>query len=514
MFDRPLTKLAAGLFALGACAGACTAALDFTECRDDSDCSQFFVADKPMQCSNFQCVEGDGCSGNTACEGLGDGYVCTVLGTCVQVEADGCMAPVYPEGQASDEVVLVGSIVALDGPDKAAGEAVDKAIRKAVEDFNASWDLQGKAVALVPCDSKGDVAAARAAAFHLGDKLAVPVILGPLADDEFYDVIQNVSTENGIRAFTHSPTASAELKDLNDSSLGWQTAVAARYQGRAVGLHIAYEQQNNVFLETETKPSAAFLFNEDDKFGYAMYYAIATTDDPNSVVNRIPEASGQQTSSYRDVETAITKLEEFLDKGETEVLILFGGPEVAELLQYWSGTSKPWPTRVYIAGPSAAAVQALALADANLVERLRLIAPDFGGEAALAIQERVGSTRGEAVLAYDAAMATFLAMAAIPEGNAIVGPNVVKQMPKLSIADGTPVAFADDPATFVKAARDTLASGDGVSITGGSGNLDWQADGTLCDALAAFTFDGTAFTLVDRFTPDCPSVGGSWAPNN
>lgn len=508
MFDRPLTKLAAGLFALGACAGACTAALDFTECRDDSDCSQFFVADKPMQCEDFQCVEGSGCSGNTACKGLGDGYVCTVLGTCVQVEAEGCQAPIYPDGAASDDVVLVGSIVALDGPDKAAGEAVEKAIRKAVEDFNASWDLQGKGVALVPCDSGGVVANARAAALHLGDKLAVPVILGPLSDAEFSDVVDNVSRENGIRAFTHSPTASADL-DFNDSSLGWQTAVSARYEGRAVGLHIAHEQAAGTFMSMTEKPSAAFLFNEDDKYGYAMYYAIATTDDPNSVVNRIPEASGQQTSSYRDVDTAITKLEEFLAKGETEVLILFGGAEVADLLKHWSMTGNPWPTRVYIASRSAAAVQALN--DPNLAANLRLIAPDFGGEAAMAIKERVGSERSEAVLAYDAAMATFLAMAAVPEGSGIVGPNVVKQMPKLNTVDGAPIAFADEPGTFIKAARDLLATGAGVAITGGSGNLDWQADGTLCDGLAAFSYDGTGYAVVDRFTANCPGVGGTWA---
>jgi hypothetical protein len=504
MIDRPLTKLAAGLFALGACAGACTAALDFTECRQDSDCSKFFSNEKPMRCEDFQCVEADKCDGNSECAGLGEGYVCTVVGTCVQVANDECAAPVYPDDEPNDDVVLIGSIVAKDGPDKAVGEAVEKAIRKAVADFNASAALQGKAVALVPCDSKGVVATARAAAEHLGDRLAVPTILGPVDDLEFYDVLNNVTTKNGIRAFTMSPTANAEI-DFNDSSLGWQGQVAAVHQGRAIGRYLAYEMENDVFA---AKPNTVMLFAQDDKYGYSMYGAIATEDDPNSAVNRIPEAGAQQTASYRTVEDGAATLDKYIN-ADTDALVLLGGAEVAELLKYWSGTGNPWPTRVYVGNASAQAV--LALGDANLAGSLRVIAQDIAGEAALAVQERVDSALPEAVLAYDATMATLLGMAAVPESSALTGPNIVKGMALLNLADGTPVAFGDDPASFVKAASDALNTGAGLSISGGSGALDWAKDGTLCDRLAAFSYDGAAYTRIDQYEPDCAAKTGKWS---
>ena len=58
-----------------------------------------------------------------------------------------------------------------------------------MKDFNAATKLQsGKGVALVVCDTKGTKEGAKLAASHLGESLAVPAILGPLADLELSEV--------------------------------------------------------------------------------------------------------------------------------------------------------------------------------------------------------------------------------------------------------------------------------------------------------------------------------------
>jgi hypothetical protein len=509
MLDRPLSMLAAGVFAVGVLAGACTATLDFTECREDSDCSKFFEDDKPMRCDNFQCVARDGCENNSQCAGLGEGYVCTVVGTCVQAASDQCAAPVYPDDEVSDDVVLIGSLVAKEGPDAALGEAAEKAIVQAVKDFNAATKLQsGKGVALVVCDTKGTKEGAKLAASHLGESLAVPAILGPLADLELSEVAQRVTLINGVRAFTHSPLAAAEL-EFPDSKLVWQTQIGVLYQARAIGAHLAAETADGVFGDPAAKPVTRMLFNQTDGYGYPMYYAIAT-EETDGEVNRIPEGGPQKITSYKSVADGTTKLADYVD-GSTQVLILVGGAEVAELLAAYAATGSAWPTRVYIGTRSRAAVEKLG--DLNdLSGALRLIGPDLGSEAALAVQARVGDTTPEVALAYDATMATLLAMAGIAEGSAVTGPNIVTNMARLNGAEGLAISFADDPKTFIKDAVDALAMDGDLQITGASGPLDYTvSDGTMCGDLAAFTYDGASFTLSQRFTTSCPDATGTWS---
>lgn len=510
MLDRPFSKLAAGVFAslaVGALAGACTATLDFTECREDSDCSAFFVDDKPMRCDDFQCVARTKCDNNSQCAGLGEGFVCTVVGTCVQAASDQCAAPIYPEGEVSDDVVLIGSLVAKSGPEAALGAAVEKAIAQAVADFNAGTKLQnGKGVALVACDTQGTEAGAEAAAEHLGEALAVPAILGPTADREFAKVTRDVTQKNGVRAFVHSPTAAAEL-NFDDADLAWQTAVGVRYQGRAIAEHLAAETARMTFGAADQPPVTRMLFNQADGFGYPMYYAIAT-EETEGTINRIPEAGAQKITSYKAAADGMEKIVSYVD-GTTQALIVVGGPEVAELLAHFATTGNPWPKRVYISSRSAAAVAALG--DAALGESLRVIGPDLGGEAALAIQSRVGDTTPEVALAYDATMATLLAMSGIASGTAVTGPSIVKNMARLNKDGGTAISFADDPKVFVKAAAGALVGDGTLQISGGSGSLDYDAEGTICNDLAAFTFNGEGFTLAERFVTDCPNVSGSWS---
>lgn len=515
----PSPRLRAGLLALAGCGGlalgACSAVLDFTECREDADCADFFTADKkPMRCDeDLQCVARTKCTSNSQCVGLGEDYICNLTGSCAATSSDQCAAPIYPNGEASDKVVFIGSIVSKAGADKALGEAAEKAMIQALDDFQAGGGVlksgsDTQSVGLIPCDSGGSVVQATAAARHLGEALTVPAILGPLDDDELVNVAQDVSIANGVLAYTNSPTATADL-GFDDKGLVWQTNTSAVIQGRSFGYHIAYEIANGTF--TNPAPEATLLFAQDE-YGYGMYYALAT-EVQEGQPNRIPEVNGQVVSSYSNVDTGKLRIDSFGDK---DILILFGGAEVAELLTHYKASGKPLPTRIYVAERSFAAV--LALADVDLVDRVRLIRPDLETDNLKALRARLkdNAAPAEAGLAYDAAMVTLLAMTAHTGSEPITGVAIRSAMSRLSDPMGTPVSFGDAPATFVKAAVTALQTGKNINIEGISGPLDYdQKAGTICGNMIAYGLDPTGKSLVprDKFTPGCPkSVVGDWVP--
>ena len=501
-----LLALAGGL---GLFAGACSAVLDFTECRDDSDCGEFFTEDmKPMRCAESQCVPRTKCSSNSQCTGLGEGYICSLTGACAATTNDQCGAPVYPDGEPSDDVVFIGSIVDKSGPDAELGKAAEAAFVAALDDFHAGGGelRSGKKVALIPCDSGGTVTNAEAAAKHLGAALNVPAILGPLDDDELARVGKNVSIISGVLAYTNSPLATADL-DFEDQKLVWLTNTAAVFQGRSFGAHLKYEIDNDTFGGPD--PKATLLFKQDS-YGYAMYHALAT-EKPENQINRIPEISSQVISSYRDNDAAKAALDTF---GETDILIVFGGEEVAELLAYYKASGKPWPTRVYIAQRSFSAVAGLG--DTTLVPNLRAIGPDLESPNFAAVAERIDidSPTPEAGLAYDSAMVTLLGMSVHSGSSPITGVAIFSAMDKLNDPEAVLVSFGEAPETFIKTAITEITAGRKINIDGASGPLDYRSDGTICGNMLALALseDATELVPVDRFTTNCPDeVTGTWA---
>lgn len=508
----------AGLFAfagLGAMAfGACSAVLDFTECREDIDCADFFTDDmRPMQCKEQKCVPRAGCTSNSQCTGLGDDYICNLSGSCAATTSDECKAPVYPGDQASDQVVFIGSIVSRSGDDAALGETAEKAFEKALDEFDAGGgtvNIGGEAlkVALVPCDSSSSTVQAVAAANHLGSGLTVPAILGPLDDDELVRVAKEVSITNGVFAYTHSPTATTDI-DFDDKSLVWLSNTKAEFQGRAFGSHLQHEiDAGDVFDSAD--PKATLLFAQD-AYGYSMYYALATQEEAGKP-NRIPEINSQVISSYNNLDTGKLRIDSF---GDTDILIILGGAEVAELLRHFKTSGKPWPRRVYVAQRSFAAVKALA--DATLVDSLRAIGPDLETANLAVLRKRINdaNTPGEYGLAYDAAMVTLLAMSSHTGDEPLTGVSIRAAMGRMSDPAGTAVSFGDPPATFVKAAIAALQAGKTINLEGISGPLDYRNDGSICGDMVAQGLDptGKSFVTVERFVADCSQspLTGTWS---
>lgn len=501
-----LLSLAAGL---GLVAGACSAVLDFTECRNDSDCSDFFLDNKPMHCVAAQC-EPRKCSSNSQCAGLGEEFICGLSGACAATTSAQCAAPIYAGGKPSDDVVFIGSIVDKSGEEKELGLAAEAAFVQALNDFHDGGGSlhDGKQVAIIPCDSAGSVTTAESAAKHLGQTLNVPAILGPLADDEFKRVAEKVSVINGVLAYTNSPTAAIPLASSDSSDLIWQSNISVTIQGRAFGTYLKHEIDADTF--STASPKVTLLFILDD-YGYAMYYALAT-DKKAGEINRIPEVSSQVISSYRDLEDGKAKLDSL---GDTDVLIVLGGAEVADLLAHYKEGGKPWPTRVYVDERSFAAITRSP--DTSLVPNLRAIGPNLDTASYAAVKARIGAaaTRVEAGLAYDAAMVTLLGMSAHNGSDTITGLAIRSAMSRLNDATSTAVSFGDPPATFVKAAIAELKAGKTIDVVGASGPLDYRSDGTICGDLVAFGLadDATSLVPVDQFTALCPDgLTGTWTP--
>ncbi len=500
---------------LGAMAfGACSAVLDFTECREDIDCADFFTADmKPMQCDNQQCVARTRCTSNSQCAGLGVEYICNLSGSCAATTSDQCGEPIYPDDKPSDKVIFIGSIVSRSGDDAALGATAEKAFKRALDEFHAGGGMvkvgdEDQMVALVPCDSANSTVSATAAAKHLGTGLTVPAILGPLDDDELVTVAKSVSIANGVFAYTHSPSATTDI-DFDDKSLVWLTNPKAVFQGRAFGSHLQHEIDASVFDSGD--PAATLLFAQD-AYGYSMYYALATQKQDGQP-NRIPEINSQVVSSYNNLETGKLRIDSF---GDTDILIILGGAEVAELLRHFKTTGKPWPRRVYVSQRSFAAVQALG--DATLVASLRAIGPDLETENLAALRKRIGDAKapGEFGLAYDAAMVTLLAMSSHTGAEPITGVSIRAAMGRMSDPAGTKVSFGDAPATFVKAAVAALQGGKTINLEGVSGPLDYRNDGSICGDMVAFGLDPTGKTLVpiEHFAASCDQspLTGTWTP--
>lgn len=509
-------RRARGLLAAGAlatAAGACSAALDFTECASDEDCAAYYEDDKPMRCEASQCVvRASGCGANSQCAGLGEAYICTNSATarvCASTESELCSAPIYPgDGSPSDDVVFIGVMMPKEGPDAELGAALEKAALQAVKDFNAASELQnGSKIAVVTCDTKGDRDQAILAGTHLGETLTIPVFVGPLDDVEFTAVVEKATLANRVNAFTTGPMVSADLSEIDTLDLVWLTMPGAKYQGRALGSRIERD-----FAEV---PNAnAILLLAQNSYGTSMYEALAT-QPTGSGPNRVPEIpGGQYISSYQTVDDAKARLDAALGGsfGDPSMLIVLGRSEVAEVLQHYKASGKPWPQRVYVPHRAMAAVAALG--DPDLAGVVTAIAPvlETPGLEQLRTRAKDTSLPPEAALAYDATMLSLLGMAAVRENDPVVGPKIATAMARLADKDGDPVDFASAPGTFIPAATGALKGGTNLDVAGLSGPLDFDGEGAVCGDMIAYRLDdsGAAWVAQGTWAAMCPDATGGW----
>ncbi|MBK8264071.1 MAG: ABC transporter substrate-binding protein [Nannocystis sp.] len=443
---------------VGAAVGACSASLDFIECRQPSDCERF-IGSGQLRCDNGACVPAD-CEKHSECGELGESFVCGLQGVCVDAERDGCALAVIPGGELGDDpVLMVGAIVDQGTP---AGDAAAAAISLAVSDFNAGASLaDGSQVALVICDNDGESVASRDAAEHLATKVGVPAIVGPLEEDAFAAVGEQVSVVPGNSIFTISPTAIAPL-DFQDPNLLWRASPSAAFHAAAFKARIA-----------ELKPDSAVMLWRSDRYGISIYEGLTDEVGEQRVVNGIPQQANISFTDSAQAKEHFDALVKLLAK--PDLIILVGGDEMGEVVKH-IGASDLAGTKILISdralpGLGAALTEAQ---DAKLTAGIEVIAPQrsSGNEGILAqrLSERSPGTlfNEEAILSYDAAMATLLAMRAVPQAQRVLGPPIAASVSRL--ISGEKVSFSDVD-TFVAAAAAGLGGGASIDVVGFSGEL-------------------------------------------
>jgi branched-chain amino acid transport system substrate-binding protein len=307
-----LRTLCLGL-ATGAALGACSLAVDFSECKSDADCQ--FQAGQG-RCVDSKCVApaDDGSSGdpggdptteppdpttgvdtttttgpeptstgttaepttagessetgplvcalNSECEAaLGENHLC-VGGACVDALSDECQMLVWPKGASHDKVVVIGSIIPSTPPFDALTLPLQNALQLAIEDYNATTDLPGgNRVAWVACDDQGRLDRALAAAEHLTGTLGIAAIVGPIFSEQVIAVATGVTVPAG--AFLITPTATnKEITTLADDGLVWRTIASDAYQANAVADRV-------LDLDTPAVERLA-LIAKDDAYGNGL----------------------------------------------------------------------------------------------------------------------------------------------------------------------------------------------------------------------------------------------------
>jgi len=481
----------AALFALACGAGACSAVLDFTECRTDEDCSTFFVDNRPMYCNETEgrCkVKNPGCDATADCENHSENSICGLSNECFELlvgEETPCEEPEYPGG--SGEYVYIGSIVD-GGATYASG--VEHAIELALADFNASSTIDGKKVAWIRCDSAGNPAQAAAAAEYLAGKSAeadgdivgvgVAGVIGPFEDVAFKKVAE-VSLASGVNAFTISPAAVGAIATPPDpTGVVWRGNAGAERQGEAILARI-----------NQLAPSSIqVLYGNEAAGDYAqsMYEAMVT----GMTLNLSDGVGGVQSHLLYNSAITPADLVGLLDP--KELMLVIGGDEVGDILTEYVNQGLALPKNIIVAGRGGngvlAAVTNLGGAASDLISVTEVIAPDV--QANTMFRARLmGQFPGEAPgafveLAYDSTVMTLLASAARMSTS---GPNVAKGMQSLVSGTGTPVGQRADE---VQAAAQLLLGGGTIDLMGTSGDLSLDFNRRdVCHSYTSYKVSGT-----------------------
>lgn len=527
--------------AAGVVLGACSLAVEFAECRNDSDC--LTAGGGQWDCIDGRCVEPAGgstsntpdtstgtpttslgtdpgstsepattttgpgtttdtdtdtatdtgalsCALNSECEmALGDGHLC-IAGSCISALTEDCTTLKWPSKGSHDKVVLIGSTMPISEPFASLTVPLQNAVQLAIEDYNATTDLPGgNKIAWIACDDRGSVDRALAIAQHLTGTLQIQALVGPLFSEQVIEVATQVNVPAGV--FTITPTATAKsITALADNNLVWRPIASDVYQANALA--------DRVLALTNPVAAKVAMLGKDDAYGNGII---------SDVTKRLSPLlkAGFKTWAYPDPTTmtadeikaayALILGDAWGPKGAHPDTVLYAGTsEVGNLVL---GTMSAWglenpppaPPRMIVthgAVPTMETVVNLApqAIKGILMTFLEGIAPsifDPQNFEAFNLRYRLRFNGVDAVtagsLSYDAAMVTIFAMAAIPQGEAITGATIAKNMARLVDKKGTVVSFGDvdgTTLTFIETAHNALITNKNLDLKGVSGELDFD----------------------------------------
>jgi ABC-type branched-subunit amino acid transport system substrate-binding protein len=464
----------------------CTPTLDFLQCRNDDDCRNVAMVD--LVCVSNTCVAppdplDSPCESNQECvDRFDEDHICGANSFCASLSTELCPKFVRPDDVDPDEIVWLGSILAVSPPFDEAIGPIENAVQLAVEDFDSVASLAGgKKVGWVGCDSQGDSEQAVEAARYLVDSIGVPAIVGPAFSGEMIDVVEEVTVE--AKVFVISPTATAKsITTLDDKGLAWRTISSDVYQAAALADRMAL---------LDPPPNRILVLAKQDLYGQQLLEdtsARLATALPTAAVGTLfyPDPAGFESenellSAYGQV--IATGFEQNAD-----AVLIIGTSEVRELiLSYLLALDgmqvSSYPTFVVSHG----AVPVLSSVVDRVADPFKPVLMGLLEGVSPQVQEPTTFDQfniryrirfsdlqplSASALGYDAAMVALLAMASAGDA-ANDGVEIARAVPKLADASGTPIPFLNG-LDFIVAAVNELEAGNAIDITGVSGPLDFD----------------------------------------
>lgn len=560
-----MVTLLAGLGA-GMAGSACSLALSFDECKVDADCIE-----AGYSCEDGKCVSDDGVAedttsdsgsetategpdtdttaettetGGEACTVHSDchadnptTFVCSPAGTCINAITTECQTFAWPNDEVNDNVVIVGSIMAVSPPFDTLVLPLQNAVEMAVDDFNDEAELGGgQKLAWLACDSKGSNDLAVAAAEHLVE-VGAPAIIGPIFSEEVLAVAEQVTIPADV--FLITPTGSNKnITALADNDLVWRTITSDVFQAEAIAARLPAvpdEKLGGLPLGPLDFDNMVIV-HKNDAYGEDLATDIVTElSEVDPGLAGVTQVFGYDVPlDVADLQAEVGALLGPIAGGANppEVVVIVGTSEAqAIILIYLSLTQQlnpppPFPYFVvshgavpamqYTISPGATMlglpVQGLLY---SYMEGVAPIIFDEENYTAFNIRYKVKFNNQDAIttasLSYDALLVTAFAMSAIGDGE-ITGTNIAAQMGKLIDPAGTSVNFGND--MFITTAVNALSVGGTVDLKGVSGELDFDlATGEVqTDFLGWEVIPLNNDVTKPALNPERLFIGGAWAP--
>lgn len=522
----------ASVLALVGSTAACSLALDFLQCRNNSDCINEMGTE--LICRDNECIVPPdpatvACSQAAECvDALGENHVCrTDEGNCAALVSDQCPTVIVPDGADPGDLVWIGAIQATSSPFDIVGVPLQNAVRLAVSDFNMVADVGGKKVGLILCDSQGSADTARTAADHI-IAAGAQAIVGPTFSEEVISVAESAVAES---VFVISPTASNKsITGLNDQGLVWRTISSDIHQAAALV---------DLVAELDPDPAKVVLFVKNDLYGNGILEDIT---QPLAV--RLPPG-GLVTLKYSDP-SKFSSNEDLLSEygarigtaiqAQPDTIVVIGTTEARELILFYLDNwadMEPLPTlpRFIVTHGGVAVMEDIVNAVSEsfrptLMQNVLGVAPiiqDENNFDAYNIRYKIRFNDEEALtissLSYDATMVALLGMAGA--GGSGTGADIAAQMPRLADPAGAGISFGGAGVKFISDAVGVLESGANVDLQGVSGALDFNLEtgevrtnlvnwGLVPRASNPVAPTLTQFQEYELDPP--PAAGGSWMP--
>ncbi len=451
---------------VGACAlaallmPACSAILQFEQCKVDSDCVAGTSAGTPMYCTSDQ--------------------------ICVTDVPSERLCELSDVSSTRGDAVTVAGLFRRTGPNEVVDTAIEHAVVLAVDEINTIGAT--RPLRLVLCDTANDPDQAKKALIAAADRYGAVAAVGPTSSSEVIALAASpdlVAQRHDFLIVSCSAT-SPSVTNLADDQLIWRTAASDALQGAVLASLVPATTKrvasafvkspygsglNDAFVASvsELVPGVAVLPKEfaEGTPGDAVVQWLASMAPEVALIVADSDAPAW-VAALNNGGSALASTKFLLTDGSKAPALFSMGPSTA-VANRITGTAPGTPS-----GPAFSVFQSTYAARFNGVDP---------------------STTAFVANAYDAMYTIAIAMGTIPPGSPVTGHGLAVGMQRLSDSGPNALVIRVGPGQF-SAGYQELAQGGLVNLDGTSGPIDFDPDtGDILGAsIATWKINTTAAT--------------------